>query len=601
MIKYLSKVLYILPESHLGLIPLIFSFISVSVLEVFGIGIIGPFIGIASNLSLIDTNPKIYWIYNQSGISSKSHFMAILGLGTIVLFCIKSFLSWRVQTSVFKFTYKQKGKLTDRLLKAYLNAPYTFYLSKNSSHIIQNIITETKQFANGVLIPLLTSTSNMIVVSFLFLLLLFTNTLTIIILLVIIFPLFIFFNSFKGKLSRWGKEASQAEQETIRLINHGMGGIKETKVIGCESYFESKAAAESKQYAVSVSKFFAYKLAPRVMIEALLIIFLVGLVSIFLLLGEDIQQLTATLSIFALASIRLIPATSNITTGISSLKNSSYALDKLYLDLKEIEKLEAEQFSQSGKENAELSRSMNIDNSKLEFTRQIALESLNYTYPNARDKALNNLSLTIKKGESIDLIGKSGAGKTTIVEVILGLLTPQQGDIKVDGKSIYQHPKQWQQLLGYIPQSIFLLDDSIEKNVAFGVLDGAIDRAKLDRAIKAAQLEELITQLPQGTKTIVGERGVLLSGGQRQRIGIARALYHEPEILVLDEATAALDNETESSVTEAIKSLAGTKTTIIIAHRLTTVEHCDRIYEMKAGGIINQGSYQEVVLSRNLN
>ncbi len=210
--------------------------------------------------------------------------------------------------------------------------------------------------------------------------------------------------------------------------------------------------------------------------------------------------------------------------------------------------------------------------------------------------AVENVSLKIKKGQSIALIGKSGSGKTTLVDIILGLLEPNQGDILVDGKSVYNNLRSWQNMIGYIPQSIFLIDDTVERNIAFGVPDSAIDPAKINKALQAAQLEELITQLPQGIQTEVGERGVRLSGGQRQRIGIARALYHEREILVLDEATSALDNETEKLVSEAIKSLAGTKTLIIIAHRLSTVEHCDRVYLMDKGHVIKSGSYQEVVV-----
>ena len=205
--------------------------------------------------------------------------------------------------------------------------------------------------------------------------------------------------------------------------------------------------------------------------------------------------------------------------------------------------------------------------------------------------------MTIRKGESIALIGQSGAGKTTLVDVILGLLRPQSGDICVDGQSIYSDIRAWQNLVGYIPQSIFLIEDTIERNIAFGVHDHLIDAERLQKAIVAAQLSDLVDSLPNGVHTSVGERGARLSGGQRQRIGIARALYHEREILVLDEATAALDNETERLVTESIKALSGTKTMIIIAHRLTTVEHCDRVYYMKEGKITRAGSYEEVVLA----
>jgi ATP-binding cassette, subfamily B, bacterial PglK len=586
--KYLAKIFYILPDRHLGLIPLIVSFIFVSILEVFGIGIIGPFIGLASKPELIEQTSWLKFIFQQSGISEKSQFIALIGLGIILIFGLKSFFSWRVQTAVFHFAYKQKGDLTTKLMKAYLAAPYTFHLSKNSSHIIHNIITETKQFANAVLIPLLTAISNCFILLSLIILLTITNLATIVVILGTILPLFFLFNSFKSKITLWGKEASQAEQATIRIINHGIGAIKETKVIGCEPYFEAEIAEEARKYLEATSQYYAYKLSPRVMVETLLVIFLIGFVSIFLIINNSIQDLTATLSVFALASIRLIPAFTNITNGIGTLKNSSFAVNQLYFDLKEIENL-----TQQERKRNSLDR---IPESKLKFEQKIALQQITYQYPQASENALDRLSLTIKKGESIALIGKSGAGKTTLVDVILGLLIPQQGDLQVDNHSIYPHLAAWQNLIGYIPQSIFLLDDSIEKNIAFGIPEHLIDRQQLQQAIQAAQLEELIERLPQGMKTIVGERGVLLSGGQRQRIGIARALYHGREILVLDEATAALDNETESLVTEAISSLAGTKTMIIIAHRLTTVEHCDRIYELQRGQILRSGSYQEIVL-----
>ncbi|MFM6898570.1 MAG: ATP-binding cassette domain-containing protein, partial [Microcystis panniformis] len=211
------------------------------------------------------------------------------------------------------------------------------------------------------------------------------------------------------------------------------------------------------------------------------------------------------------------------------------------------------------------------------------------------EPALNNISLSLKKGESIALIGKSGAGKTTLVDVILGFLIPESGDIQVDGVSIYQDIRSWQNLIGYIPQSIFLTDDTIERNIAFGVPDSLIDKERLQQAISSAQLTELVEQLPNGIKTEVGERGVRLSGGQRQRVGIARALYHEREILVLDEATSALDNETEKLVSQSIQALSGMKTLIVIAHRLTTVEYCDRVYLMDRGIITKSGSYKEVV------
>jgi ATP-binding cassette, subfamily B, bacterial PglK len=380
----------------------------------------------------------------------------------------------------------------------------------------------------------------------------------------------------------------------IRLINHGMGGLKETRVIGCEPYFESKMEAQISQFSVSGSLALSFSNLPRYVIEAFLITFLIIFTFLFISANQgNVQNLSSVLGIFALASIRLLPAVGNLLSSINGIRYNAYSLDRIYLDLKE---LEDTNMSKASKSIIAESRSSASTGIVLPFRDRIILEDVVYHYPNTASKSLDQVSLVIKKGESIGLIGKSGAGKTTLVDVILGLLTPQDGDIKVDNASIYNDLRAWQNLIGYVPQSIFLIDDTLERNIAFGIHDQLIDHQRLDGAIVAAQLEELVEQLPNGLNTMVGERGVLLSGGQRQRVGIARALYHEREILVFDEATAALDNETEGLVTEAIKSLIGIKTMIIIAHRLSTIEHCDRIYQLEQGRITKSGSYQDVVL-----
>lgn len=594
MTKYLAKVLYILGEKKKKLFILLSAFLFVSALEAFGIGMVGPFIALASNPELVSQNTWLRLAYESSNLD-QSQFITLAGLLVIVVFCVKSFINWRVQTRIFVFSYQRQGELTTRLLQAYLSAPYEFYLSRNSAQVIQSVVNETKTFSNEVLIPILGLSSNLIVILSLAVLLCLTNLLAVVVILGIILPLFFLFNAFKEKISFWGKELTVSNQEIICQINHGLGGIKETRVIGCESYFEEKVGEQARRYAQASGSFYAFRLLPRIVIETLLVTILIGFTSIFLLINNNIEGLTAVLGVFALVSIRLIPATNGVMSLISTLRGSSFALNRLYADLKELEIEETQIAPSSGSEPAFSDRSRS--RSALSFIQNISLDTISYSYPHASKPALHRLSLNIEKGQSIALIGKSGAGKTTLVDIILGLLIPQQGDIKVDGRSIYGDLRSWQNLVGYIPQSIFLLDDTIERNIAFGVPDELIDQQRLDKAIQAAQLTEVVHNLPNGVKTNIGERGVLLSGGQRQRVGIARALYHEREILVLDEATSALDNETESLVTEAIRALSGTKTMIIIAHRLTTVEHCDRIYEMSMGQVVKSGNYQEVVLS----
>lgn len=598
MFSYLSKFLYVLPAKKSSLVLMLVLFTFVSTIEVIGIGLIGPFISLASRPeAVVKESSQIAWLYKQLGFTQPSQMVAFIGILVIIIFCVKSLISWSIQSYIFKYSYIQRGRLVSKLMTAYIEAPYTFYLSKNSAHLIDHIVGETTKFADAVLSTLLSSTANFITLIAISVLLCFASPLAVASLIFIMLPLIFLFNAFKDKVRFWGKELYEANQGIIRGVNHGLGGFKETRIIGCGPYFEQECTLQAQRYADASIGFYAFKLSPRFITETMLVVFLVGFTSINLFLNRDMSELTSTLSIFALASIRLIPAFSNLTSGLSVLKNSSYALNQLYTDLKELETLESDpSFHQEQHSNSSLTEA----NHTIPFEQKIVLDQVTYSYPKTSEIALEKISMTLEKGQSIAFIGKSGAGKTTLVDVILGLLVPQSGDIQVDGQSIYKNLRSWQNLIGYIPQSIFLIDDTLERNIAFGLPDHLIDENKLNKAIEGAQLKEVVANLPEGMKTRVGERGVRLSGGQRQRVGIARALYHEREILVLDEATSALDNETETLVTEAIKSLSGAKTMIIIAHRLTTVEHCNFIYRLEKGRVVESGSYKEVVLKDNL-
>lgn len=595
MISYLSKVLYVLSGSRLSLVGLIAVLILTSVLEAIGIGLIGPFLNLASDPTLIEKNELFKRLYTQLNLQSSGQFVALLGGIIAIVFVVKSILYFFSKALIIKFSFGQKGKLCSRLLNAYLSVPYTFHLSRNTSTLIENIVVETNKFCNQNLLQLLNTVSN-VVVTFVLLILLFkTSSLFLGLILLTLLPLLLIFYKLGGVFRMWGKQASESQKEIIRIINHSLGGIKETRVIGCEPYFEEQMDHQVEILERSVTLFQSFQLLPRITIETALVLVIIIFVSVFALQSVG-QDLTSVLGVFAVASVRFIPSVSQFIQGVGNIQNSAYALDMLYFDLKEIEKVEAaspmQQFSEQS--NHRLHRHVS-STSIMNFNKQIDLNQITYRYPNAEDYAIKDISLTIKKGQSIAFIGKSGAGKTTLVDIILGLLELQDGNIEVDGISIYHDLRAWQNLIGYIPQTIFLTDDTVEQNIAFGVPPHLIDAARLEKAIQSAQLEELVDQLPDGVKTHVGERGVRLSGGQRQRIGIARALYHEREILVLDEATSALDHETETLVNEAIRSLSGRKTMIIIAHRLSTVEHCDHVFQLDRGCIAKSGGYQEVV------
>lgn len=602
--SYLTHFLYVISAKRAQLILIVFLFLTISLLDAVGIGLIGPFISLAVNPAMIQHNVLLSKLYEYSGLENTNRFIAVLGLVIIVVFYFKSFFYHQIQHYVYKFCYAQQVKLRLRLLHTYLTLPYTFHLKTNSAHLLQTIGAETDKFIYSVAIPLLNSLSNLFVLLVLLLLLAKTDLLATVTILCLLCISILPFHHFRHKVSRWGKEGLEANTETLRIVNHAIGGLKETKVIGCEQFFEDHLKTQTNKYARAASNFHSFQLLPRIVIEALLITFVVGFVSLSLIYTQRAESLVSVLGIFAIASIRLVPSASQLIHSMGLLRNNQPTLDRIYLDLKELENSEAASSIKSnfGKnlessdKSKELDRLQSLKSKTLALTDKIEIDQINYCYPGAASNALTNISLTIRKGESIALIGKSGAGKTTLVDVLLGLLIPQSGDIRVDGSSAYSNLRSWQNLIGYIPQSIFLTDDTIARNIAFGVPDHHIDQKKLDKAIRSAQLSELMQQLPEGMQTMVGERGVLLSGGQRQRIGIARALYHEREILVLDEATSALDNETESLISEALRELGGTKTMIIIAHRLTTVQHCNHIYEMNQGRVVNCGTYQEVVL-----
>ncbi|MEL7226080.1 MAG: ATP-binding cassette domain-containing protein, partial [Cyanobacteria bacterium J06576_12] len=293
--------------------------------------------------------------------------------------------------------------------------------------------------------------------------------------------------------------------------------------------------------------------------------------------------------------VRLIPASSNLASSLINIRSKSYVVDKVFADLKELEQaVEVSRTDLPRFRQSQLSPGAHA----LSFTGSIQLNQVSYAYPGSSQKALANISINIQKGQSVAFIGKSGAGKTTLVDVLLGILKPSGGDILVDGVSIYGSLESWRKLIGYMPQSVHLIDDSLIKNVALGVPEPLIDYDKIKQCIRSAQLEDVVANLSEGLHTSLGERGVRLSGGQRQRVGIARALYHGSNILIMDEATSALDSETEALITEAIKSLSQERTIIVIAHRLSTIEHCDQVFLLDEGRLTKTGSYAEVVAGK---
>lgn len=591
-LKLSDKFLYVFSGRQRQLLVLLIIFLISSLLEAFGIGMIGAFLNLASAPEKIKKTSIINEIYHYLNPGSDGEFIALLGIFIVGIFIAKSIAFFLGKAYTFKTLMNQRATIQERLFDVYLLAPYEFHLGRNTSDFINKISSETFRFTNLFAVPFVELFSHGIVILSLVILMTVTDKILLVFSLIILAPAILIVALLSKRLRAWGKKSSLSKQKTIKTINHGLGGLKETRIIGCEEHFRQELKKSVSDQAHVETLFRSSQFLPRALIEALLVVVVVGFVCFSqLFLQEDFQSAVSTMGVFALASFRLVPSASQLSNCLSKLRNSSYTLDILHLDLKEAGSvnLSSEPYNKNKKYNI-------VQKKTLDFSETIDLKEVFYRYPTAQTSSLNGISMSIRRGSSIGIIGKSGAGKTTLVDVLLALLMPESGDILVDGRSIYENLQGWKQLIGYIPQSIYLLDDTVENNIAYGVSSEHIDKSRLSYAIHAAQLDGLIQDLENGVKTRIGERGVRLSGGQRQRIGIARALYHQREILVLDEATSALDSETEKLISDSIQALSGSKTLIIIAHRLTTIEHCDFICVLEKGRVVRAGNYQEVVL-----
>jgi ABC-type bacteriocin/lantibiotic exporter with double-glycine peptidase domain len=389
----------------------------------------------------------------------------------------------------------------------------------------------------------------------------------------------LFYRLSRKKISNWGIIRQFHDGLRQKSLVEGLGGVKDVKVLGRENFFVHNFSKHNNaSYSVGIRMQFLNQ-APRIWLELMSVFGLAFVVIIIVMQGKPINSLVPTLTIFVASAFRLIPSITILLTSFQNLRFAKPVVNLLYEEFNNI-----------------LDFNLNSRSSILSFESEISLENVSFCYEGATKNALEKINLVIKRGESVGFIGSSGAGKSTMVDIILGLLEPQTGFVRLDGFDIRKDVRAWQDKIGYVPQSIFLTDDTLRRNVAFGLNDEDIDELALKRAIKAAQLEDFVEGLELGLNTMVGERGVRISGGQKQRIGIARALYHDPQILILDEATSSLDAPTELEVMKAVNLFHGNKTIIIVAHRLSTLSNCDTIFQLKKGVLIKKGSPFEMLV-----
>jgi ABC-type multidrug transport system fused ATPase/permease subunit len=530
-----------------------------------------PAIALLMQQDLAATYPRFQPLLELLGNPGQAELIVKVMLGLVAVFLLKNaflaFLAWRQM----RFAFGVQVRLSQRLFTSYLRQPYTFHLQRNSAQLIRNVTTEVSLFNQAIVSALNIATEILVLVGIAALLVAVEPVGTLVAAAVLGGAAWVYYQGMRTRVMRWGQSRQLHDALRLQHLRQGLGGAKDVKLLGRERTFLDEFGLHNVQSA-RVGQYQAMSLMlPRLWLELLAVAGLATLVIAMIVQGRDMATVMPTLGLFAAAAFRLMPSVNRVLTALQALRYCIPVVDVLHEEIKLASPEPQVRGTRSGGLHSD-----------------IRLVDVGYTYPTGAAPALEGVSLAVREGESVGFVGPSGSGKSTLIDVVLGLFTPQRGQVLVDGADIQRDLRAWQDQIGYVPQSIYLTDDTLRRNVAFGLPDDAIDEAAVQRAIHAAQLEEFVAGLPRGLDTLVGERGVRLSGGQRQRIGIARALYHDPAVLVLDEATSALDTATESGVMEAVTALHGAKTVLIVAHRLSTVAHCDRLYRLEQGRVVAQ-------------
>jgi ABC-type multidrug transport system fused ATPase/permease subunit len=552
-------------------VPLVFAVILAgAILEAIGAGLIMPFIALISDPTYLERQAVLTALYKASGLANAQTFTMACAIGLLLFFWSKNFFLAVMIVIQNRFVYDQLVSTSLRLYSAYLHRSYSFHIRSNSAILIRNISNEVLMVYLHVVMPALILITEAFVVAAIVFVLLWLSPVAAVSSIAFLCGLSgAFYYAIRRRIRAYGVEVQLSNGERIKWINQGLGGIKEVKVLGREDYFIKAFNRYQSSFSEASRKAMILNQMPRLFVETLAVTALLLGIVIIIWTGKHAHELIPIIALFAIAAFRLLPSINRIINSITRITHYLPAVDVVHDDL--THPGSATEFLREDQKRRVL------------FQRSIELVDISYTYPNATASALRKIHLLIPKGSAVAITGPSGAGKTTLVDVFLGLLTPTRGRVVVDGHDIAANLPGWQRTIGYIPQSIYLTDDTIRENVAFGVPNESIDDEKVWAALRMACLEEHVRNLQEGLSAVVGERGVKLSGGQRQRIGIARALYHDPDVLVFDEATSALDAETEREIAETMDALKGQKTLIIIAHRQSTVEKCTIRFELHDG------------------
>ena len=546
-----------------------------SVLEMIGIALIMPIVTVITDSTNGTNNSILKPVYVRLGILKSTDIVVFVLLLLAFVFAVKSVFSVYLNWAQIDFGRRIEQDISSKLFQSFMNRPYLFHLQRNSADLIYSINSEVGQFS-GAIVLILSVLSETLVVAALGVLVLYTNLwASISTLLMLLVAAIIYNRVVRRQLNSLAVTLKKESPKKIQYVSQGFGGIKDVTVLGLSESFTTQFDKQNFLLGKTASRYGLLTKVPAIWIEFVAVLGLVVTILVMLTQETDPRRIAPVLGLLTAVSFRFVPSTNRLIVATNRLRVVRPAIDSIYNEV------------QSSSDRIKL---VHLG----AFKSQIEMRNLSFSYPNTITPSLQNTNVVVRKGETVGFIGPSGAGKSTLVDVILGLLPPTSGELLIDGIDMYKNNLEWQSTIGYVAQSIYLIDDTIRRNVAFGIAEHEIDDVALERALRSAQLWDFVDGLPEKTQTIVGERGVRVSGGQRQRIGIARALYHEPQVLVLDEATSSLDIDTETEVMSAIRALHGFKTILIVAHRLSTVQHCDRVYKIEDATIVGEGTLEEL-------
>ncbi len=548
-----------------------------AVLETASITLIFPVITVVITPDSVETNEIVGALYRGMHMQSTKQFALVVMSLLILAFILKNAFLFLQQKATLHFVYTNQFRTSERMMRNYLRRSYEFYLNADTAVIQRNITSDVNNMYALILAVLQITSEIIIFLTLGITLFVVEPVMAVVIAVVLVFTLAIIMKLIKPTMRKAGQDNQDYYSKLFKWISQTVTGIKEVKITQKEQYFVDEYVTCGHGYVDAVQKYSLFSATPRLLIETVCIIAMIGYLMIMVASGQNLTNMVATIGVFGLAAVRLIPSANRIN---NQLTNMAY-FEPFFMNVSDNLQDEISE----DKVKLEFARA---DQKKLPVHTSIKVEDITYAYPNTDRLIFDKASFEIPIGAAVGIVGASGSGKTTIIDILLGLLEVKDGHVYADETDIREDYKGWLQNIGYIPQMIFMLDDTIRRNVAFGVPDDEIEDERVWAVLKEAQLDEYVRSIPEGLDTTIGERGIRLSGGQRQRIGIARALYNDPEVLILDEATSALDNDTEAAIMDSINSLHGRKTLIIIAHRLQTIEKCDMVYRVEDGKVARE-------------